>query len=287
MFTFAIIGGDSRQVRLADLLEKDGHEVFRVALGNDGKSSRESGNFEQLIKSAHAVLLPAPAFTGEESVVTQCSDERISSDDILNSLKPGQIVIGGGLGAEFEAGTANRGCQAFDLLKMEEYAIANAVPTAEGAIQMAMELTPITIADSRCLVVGAGRIGKQLAIRLRLLGAEVVTAARSEKDLAFLRALSLKAGSAHRLETLVEGRDIIFNTVPSRIFTGNVMEKIDPGCLCIDLASLPGGFDQSEAERLNIRLVRGLSLPGKVAPHTCAAGMKSIVERIVMERAKP
>ena len=43
----------------------------------------------------------------------------------------------------------------------------NAVPTAEGAVQIAMQELPITISQSRCLIIGNGRIGKALHTRLR------------------------------------------------------------------------------------------------------------------------
>ena len=55
--------------------------------------------------------------------------------------------------------------------------IANAVPTAEGAVQLAMEELPITLHGARVLVVGFGRVGKLTAHRFRALGARVSVAA--------------------------------------------------------------------------------------------------------------
>lgn len=49
-----------------------------------------------------------------------------------------------------------------DYLQREELAIANSVPTAEGAIQLAMEELPITISGARCLITGYGRVGQAL-----------------------------------------------------------------------------------------------------------------------------
>jgi len=50
-----------------------------------------------------------------------------------------------------------------DLLEREEMAVLNAIPTAEGAIQIAMEEMPITLHGSNALILGFGRIGKILA----------------------------------------------------------------------------------------------------------------------------
>lgn len=55
-----------------------------------------------------------------------------------------------------------RGLTIHDYFEREELAIHNAVPTAEGAIQLAMEETPITLYGSRCLVTGFGRVARAL-----------------------------------------------------------------------------------------------------------------------------
>ena len=46
------------------------------------------------------------------------------------------------------------------------------MPTAEGAIQLAMEELPITLHGARVLVIGYGRLGRVLADRLAGLKAE-------------------------------------------------------------------------------------------------------------------
>ena len=55
---------------------------------------------------------------------------------------------------------------------------AHAVPTAEGAIQIAMEELPITLHGAKTLVIGYGRLGKLLSHRLSAMGAKVSVAAR-------------------------------------------------------------------------------------------------------------
>ena len=50
-----------------------------------------------------------------------------------------------------------------DYLRREELCLANAVPTAEGAIRIAMEETARTLHGASALVVGYGRIGMALA----------------------------------------------------------------------------------------------------------------------------
>lgn len=61
-----------------------------------------------------------------------------------------------------------------ETLDMDEMAILNSVPTAEGAIMMAMQELPITIHGSTAVVVGLGRTGFTLARALLALGARVI-----------------------------------------------------------------------------------------------------------------
>ena len=61
------------------------------------------------------------------------------------------------------------------------------------------------------------------------------------------------------------------------------LEKLRAGCLVIDLASLPGGVDLAAAERLGVKAVRALSLPGKVAPATAAAALGTAIRHILDE----
>lgn len=287
MVTFAVIGGDARQLRLAQLLRQEGNRVNIAAFEKEPGYRNKCMEFKNAVKNSDCVLLPVPAFDSEDCVVTQCSDEKISSKMVLDSLEPGMFVIGGRLGAEFETKAAELGCHTSDVLAREDFAIANAVPTAEGAIQIAMEQLPVTIAGSKCLVAGAGRIGKQLAVRLHYLGAEVTVTARKASDAAFCESFGVKAEDTSRLKFLVQGSDIIFNTIPEIIFDDQVLSCIVKTCPCIDLASLPGGFDEAEIEKQGIKLVRALSLPGKVAPITSAINLKKVIGRILAETSEP
>jgi dipicolinate synthase subunit A len=158
------------------------------------------------------------------------------------------------------------GVPAIDYLCLEEMAAANAVPTAEGAIQLAMQELPVTIQGSDCLVIGWGRIGKVLSAKLAALGARVTVSARREQDVALLRALGYRADVTARFYRGLGGYDLIVNTVPAGVLGRRELEQIRHDCVVIDLASKPGGVDWDAASQLNRTVIWALSLPGKVAP---------------------
>ena len=112
--------------------------------------------------------------------------------------------------------------------------ILNAIPTAEGAIQIAMEEMPITLHNSECLVLGFGRLGKILSKMLSGIGAKVTVGARKYSDLAFANSFCYKTTNLNKLGEIIGNFDVIFNTIPSIILSGGVLAKIDKECLVID-----------------------------------------------------
>ena len=153
----------------------------------------------------------------------------------------------------------------------------------EGAIQIAMEELPITLCSARVLVVGCGRIGKLLAVRLGGLGAHVTVAARKYEQLAWAEAYGFGAEHIHQWGGYLCSYDLVVNTVPHRLLGVEELSDLKKGCLVIDLASPPGGVDLESARNLGVRVLWALSLPGKVAPVTAGAGIKTAVYNLMRE----
>ena len=175
-----------------------------------------------------------------------------------------------------------KGARLYDYAARDDFAILNAVPTAEGAIACAMSAFEGTIAGSSCLVTGYGRIGKVLSRLLHALGARVTVGARRGSDKAFIRAFGYDCLDTEEMRE-VRGFDIVFNTVPFLLFDEALLKHTDRDTLLIDLASLPGGVDFEAAAALRIDAQRALSLPGKCAPKTAGEIIKATVFRIIEE----
>lgn len=161
--------------------------------------------------------------------------------------------------------------------------ITNAVPTAEGAIEIAMTETPFTLHGSKCLVTGYGRIGKILSKMLCGIGARVSVEARKFADLAHIEGNSCKAVPLCELVHHVGEFDVIFNTVPYLIFDADMLRRLKKDALLIDLASRPGGVDFEAAKQMGIRVIWALSLPGKVAPVSAGAIIKDTIVNVMQE----
>ena len=71
--------------------------------------------------------------------------------------------------------------------------------------------------------------------------------------------------------------------IPALIFTRKVLSRIPSGSLIIDLASAPGGVDREAADKLDIKVIQALSLPGKVAPKAAGEIIKETIYNIMEE----
>lgn len=276
-----VVGGDQRQAALAGLLAEDGHTVHTFALDRAEGLTCETSLEEA--DRADCVVLPLPAMGERGHLNAPLSEEEYSLTWVLDFLQPGQLVCAGMVNRELAAAAEQRRLRLEDYFAREELAVANAVPTAEGAIQIALEELPITLHGARALVIGYGRLGKALAQRLDGLGARVTVAARSWEALAWAQSRGLATEHAGQLTPWLCSYDLVVNTAPARLLGREQLAALRPGALVIDLASKPGGVDFEAAVQLGVKAVWALSLPGKVAPVSAGGYMKTAIYHIMDE----
>lgn len=278
---FAVVGGDERSLKLSNLLQNDGHKVeiygFNKILDVDNNLS-----LIQVTSDANIIIGPLPLTNDGETLNAPFSSKDIQLKELFESITSEQIFIGGKIDKDIYI-TKGVDVKIIDYFIREEMQVLNAVPTAEGAIQLAMENLPITICSSNTLVLGFGRIGKVLAKMLYGIGANTYVAVRKYSDIAWLKSYGYKPIPFKELDMYLPTMDVIFNTVPSEILSKQRLEKLNKECLTIDLASKPGGVDFKAAEELGARVIWALALPGKVAPITAAQVIKETVYNIIEE----
>ena len=283
---FAVLGGDMRQAKLAELLAADGHIVSTFAIDKIRLNSTitQEVSLKDAVESVGCVILPLPVTTRENMLNTPLSCDMHTMREIFTALTPEHIICAGKVDDATRTLAETMGLNVVDYLKREELAVSNAVAAAEGAVQLIMEETPITVCHARCLVIGFGRIGKLLCHRLRGLGAYVTASARSYSDLAWIRAYGYEVAETADIDMILDRFDIVVNTVPTRILDESRLRRLKAGCLCLDLASKPGGMDFSAASKLGVKAVWALSLPGEVAPVSSGAIIKETVYNILNEK---
>ncbi len=275
----SIIGGDLRQLTLFDELLKEGRKAR--LFGFSELAERSDQSMKKLEIGDDIVILPMPVSVDGETVNSVYDKNPVRLDYLLSRLTSANTVFGGQPGKTFFKALMEKGVKFYDYLDSEELAVKNAVPTAEGAIAIAINETPHTLHGSRCAVLGGGRIGKALSSRLKALNAEVTVFARSCDELAASYTLGADTFILSELCDKISGFDIIFNTAPSMLLNFEILKRIKHDALIIDLASKPGGVDFAKALELNAKVIWALSLPGKTAPVTSGKIIKDTILNII------
>ncbi len=275
--TITVLGGDTRQVALAEYFAAAGFTVWVWGLPQTllPVTILPSDNWQEAVVRADVVVLPLPASPDSKhlnlplAVEEQLKPPRVV--DIVHALPTHTLLAGGRFSPVLKEIIGQAGVHFFDYFESELLQQKNAIPTAEGAIEVLMREVPRTIRDLPVAVTGFGRVSRALVKLLLAMGARVTVAARKAADLE--AACTMGCSTVHidgkeALFALSEGYAAIFNTVPHWLFDEHVLMKFSKDTLLIDLASSPGGIDANAAASLGIRVIWALSLPGKYAPQT-------------------
>ncbi len=285
MKNYAIVGGDTRSAHLAELLARRGNTVHAYALDKYPLSDAivKKSSMSTLHTKYDCVLLPLPVEQDEGYLNAPFSINSYLLEDIFSLFPMGQRVVAGKVPHQLFEKAGRLGVALFDYLEREEFSVSNAIPSAEGAIMIALEKLPTTLNSASALVIGNGRIGKLLARYLSGFGTKVSVSARKYSDLTWISAFGHTPLNTNDLAGKLSGFDVIFNTVPREILNKKLLMELNPDTLVIDLASRPGGVDLFAAKELGIEVVWALSLPGKVAPVSAADAMLKTIENIIEE----
>ena len=293
-YTFTILGGDSRQSVVAKRLLSLGHTVRIFGLGDI--SGEISGaeiymSAEKAIFGCDALLLPLPTSRDGKHlnlVSTEKKDCPILSDIVKHAsknIKP--LIIGGLIPKEIREYAKTLSVNTIDYYESEKLQEKNALPSAEGALMVAMENTDKVIFGMPVLVSGYGRIGKLLADRLKKLGAHVMVAARRDEvicEIAMSGYIPVRISDVEGIRKAVGKCEVIFNTVPGVIFSGKMLDADRSKPLYIEIASSPGGIDIQSAREKGYRIIFAPSLPGKYAPSSAGEYIFETISDILINR---
>jgi dipicolinate synthase subunit A len=254
---FAVVGSDARQVAAGRALVRAGYAV---------------GGAEQTALADY-ILLPLPL-----------DADRAGLAGLLRAAKVGALALGGKVSPQAYAVAQAAGVELVDYFAREELTVLNAIPTAEGCIELLLHHTACTLCGTAVLVVGCGHVARALVPRLSALGAQVTVAARSPAQRAWARSTGVATTDTATLRELAPRFGVLVNTVPALLLTQAVLCALPPHSLVIDLASRPGGTDFAAASALGHTALHALSLPAQCAPESAGEYVAHTVLEILAER---
>ena len=283
MRSFAVVGGDKRNAALADMLFRLGHRVKLYGFANyERETPMQCKNIYEAISGAEYIIGPIPC-AHNAMLNAPFHSAPILVEDVFRLIKPSQPLIAGYISPETFALAEKYDISAIDMLSCEELLVQNAIPTAEGAIKIAIQETDITLHGNNMLVIGYGRIGTVLSGMLRGMGAVVSTVVNSNHAAALAKSCGHNVVNYEDMERHLKKADVIFNTVPKILLDKRNMKYIRQDTLIVDLASPPYGVDADAARDFGLKVMFTNSLPGKIAPVTTAGYILETVNHIIEE----
>lgn len=281
----AVIGGDDRELYLIPELLKLGAYIigigFEKAPTIPGMSLASS--IVEVANSVDALLFPMFGIDDRGFVKAKYSAFPIVvNNDVLRAIPKHVPIFIGWARPALKAASNMLELEIIETANLDELAILNSIPSAEGAIQMAMEATLITIHGSKSFVLGLGRCGWTIARMLYGLGAEVTGVARKPADLARAREMGFCPVDFAELDQVIGQAEIVFNTVPQLVLDKSRLEKMSGEAVIIDLASIPGGTDFEYAQMMGIKAVLAPGLPGIVAPKTAGKILAHVYPPLIL-----
>lgn len=283
---FAIIGGDLRLVKLAQILQKENNLIYVFGL----EKSKELGNYSnikinkdlvQTLENTEIIISSIPFSRDKQTINMPLSDNKIKIDELMNLIKDKTLIAGTISNDIYEK---YKDVKIIDIMKNEKLAILNTIATAEGAIKEIIENTQINIHGSKIMILGFGRIGKTLAKKLDGLSAKVTVVSKEDEELAWAEAYGYINIELNKIKNIIKDYDIIVNTIPSIILQGSILKEINKNVLLLDLASGDGGINKKEADENNLNLIKSLGIPGKISPIATAKILKEAIYEIMEEK---
>lgn len=281
----AMLGGDQRNLLVMQRLVELGATVKVVGLPvpeSDRVVVYE--DIEHALQGVRAVLLPVPG-TDEEGKLhaVYAKDPLYLKPQHLAQLKPGTPLLVGVARPYLRKMAERYKLALLEVMEIDEVAILNSIPSAEGAILLAMQNMPITIHGSQCVVTGFGRTAMTLARMLKALGAHTIVVARNPAQRARAWEMGHQVSDLGQLSEVLGRADFVFNTIPAQVLHREVLRRMRPGTLIVDLASAPGGTDFACAESLGIKAILAPGLPGRYSPRTAGEILADVIPRLLIE----
>lgn len=278
-----ILGGDRREIELYRYWS--GENLAVKLAGFESAPDLTGGELagEEDFRKIDVLIAPLSGIKGDGYINARFAPAPLSVFTYLEKPLHRVVLIAGLVERRLQAALAEKA----DIILAaddQELALLNAIPTAEGAVQKAMEMSDITLHGSRVLILGLGRCGTVLARVLQGLGARVEAVVRRRDAAAVAVTMGIKAIYIEQIAEAVQSADFIFNTVPAPVLNAAVLQKANRDCLILDLASAPGGTDFDAAGKLGVKAVLLPGLPGLAAPRTAAKILARVYGRMLSEK---
>lgn len=266
----AVLGGDKRVETVLSGLHQAYPDTALAVWGTTHvvlpPYAAAAKTWQEAMSGAQVGILPIPVTRdGEHLSADPHANQTVPLEALCQFLRPGSLLLGGLIPPVVVQLAQENAVHFLDYYENAVVQTLNAVPTAEGAIAIAIRELPVILAETTAVVTGYGHCARALATRLHLLGARVIVTARRPEALAEAACDGCETMLLSAFLTAPPPCQILFNTIPTPVFTEDSLTSLAEGCIFVELAH---GLPPTATIPEHIRLIPAPGLPGKIAPHT-------------------
>ncbi len=222
----------------------------------------ESRSYEKtdIIEESDVIILPFKGIS-DEGVI---NDSSIKIDnEFIKKLKSDTVVFTG-VKNNYLTKLFLGKVEYYEFMVSKEIITKNSIATMEGLISHIIKNRNKTIYNSRFLVLGYGECGSTIANTLSFLGGKTDVIDRNEYKL-----IRANMNGVKNVTTVLENEyDVIINTIPRKIITKSMLNKLNKKTYLIDISSKPYGFDLDYANEIGIKSELLEKIPNNYAVET-------------------
>lgn len=285
-YRVAVLGGDGREVHVAQRLARDGHDAVcygQVAIASNGV--RVATSLADAVRGTEWLVLPSPGLNGDLIYAPDAPGPIVLDRALLEQSAARQGGVGMGRSTpKFDEIAGGMSIQIFQLKDDPGLATRLSTGVAEGVMRLLIELTQRILREHRFLVVGYGVTGAVIVDYLVAAHCTPQVAARHPRWLERARQCGAIPVAYDDRVKAMEAADIIINTVPatsaipSEAFA-QLRERI-----VVDIASPPGGLDHDAARSAGVHVHWPRGLAGGRAPLTAGDAQYAFIANAIATR---
>lgn len=276
-YTFSVLGGDRRMIYAAEMLAMAGFRVLGFGLSEKPKGGITVCEAADDAFRADFFLLPIPMSRDHKTLFAPALKSPVLISEILEKAPSHATIFGGKTEAFSDPRILDYGAHS-------DFPGLNAVPTAEGALLLALQHLSCTVNGTQVGITGFGKIGKATAALFQAAGADVTIFARRAEVCAVASTLGYKAEPLDALTEHVSNLRCIINTIPAPIIGEKILLNIKDDALILELASAPYGVDFDFAKKKGLNVILASGLPGKYAPETAGIAIAKTIFTMLYEK---
>jgi dipicolinate synthase subunit A len=285
-WTVAVLGGDLRMLEHMRLARLAGANVqhYGSIPGAEVAGRPQAASLADAVKGARIISCPIPGLGADDELYAKYTTEKLRlTADVLKGAAPGAMLCTCYSTPRLDEWAKTAGVKIVPYGDDDALSILHAIPTAEGAIKVAIENTDDTLLGMNVLCFGLGRIGFSVAQAFQGMKSVVSIVARNPAQLARAAAMCATPIDLRDIKSHIGNFGLIVSSTSGHVLGNDLLALTRPDVVIIDLCSPPGSVDLEAAKTLGRKVIWARGQAAR-APRRAGQDEWHVLMRILREQ---